>query len=59
MRYDNTVEARLNTANESHSEENTQESKHRKWLEENSDAIDAYNRRIGTQGEFSKGLRRY
>jgi antitoxin CcdA len=31
----------------------------RRWLEENRDAIDAYNSRIETGGVFSDGLRRF
>jgi antitoxin CcdA len=29
------------------------------WLEENEDAIDAYNARVGRRGVFSDGLRRF
>ncbi|RJX36234.1 MAG: acetoacetyl-CoA synthase [Desulfurivibrio sp.] len=35
------------------------EEQSRKWLEENHEAIDAYNSRIGTAGAFSDGLRRF
>jgi len=35
------------------------EEQSRKWLEENRDAIDAYNSRIETIGAFSDGLRRF
>ncbi|OKY73684.1 MAG: acetoacetyl-CoA synthase [Desulfobulbaceae bacterium DB1] len=33
------------------------EEQSRKWLEENHDAIEAYNSRIATAGAFSDGLR--
>lgn len=35
------------------------EEQSRKWLEENHDAIEAYNSRIATNGVFSDGLRRF
>jgi len=35
------------------------EEKHRKWREENRDAIDTYNVRVETGGVFSDGLRRF
>ena len=35
------------------------EEQSRKWLEENHDAIKAYNSRIETNGAFSDGLRRF
>jgi len=35
------------------------EEQSRKWLEENHEAIDAYNSRIETNGAFSDGLRRF
>jgi antitoxin CcdA len=35
------------------------EEKRREWREENQDAIEAYNRRIETDGVFSDGLRRF
>jgi antitoxin CcdA len=33
--------------------------KRRSWLEENREAIEEYNQRIGTDGVFSDGLRRF
>jgi antitoxin CcdA len=35
------------------------EEKRREWREENREAIEAYNRRIGACGVFSEGLRRF
>ncbi|OGQ95139.1 MAG: acetoacetyl-CoA synthase [Deltaproteobacteria bacterium RIFOXYD12_FULL_57_12] len=35
------------------------EEQRRKWLEENHDAIDAYNSRIESDDVFSNGLRRF
>jgi len=35
------------------------EEQSRKWLEENHEAIDAYNSRIESAGAFSDGLRRF
>ena len=35
------------------------EGKRRKWLEENREAIEDYNRRIEASGVFSDGLRRF
>ncbi len=35
------------------------EEKRREWREENREAIEAYNRRIGAGGVFSEGLRRF
>lgn len=35
------------------------EEKRRQWLEENREAIEAYNRRIEADGVFSDGLRRF
>ncbi|MBI3013571.1 MAG: type II toxin-antitoxin system CcdA family antitoxin [Candidatus Tectomicrobia bacterium] len=35
------------------------EEKRRRWREENREAIEAYNQRIGTRGVFSDGLRRF
>jgi len=35
------------------------EEKRREWREENREAIDAYNRRIETDGVFSDGLRKF
>lgn len=35
------------------------EEQSRKWLEENREAIDAYNSRIENDGAFSDGLRRF
>jgi antitoxin CcdA len=35
------------------------EEKRREWREENRDAIEAYNRRIETDGVFSDGLRKF
>ena len=32
---------------------------HRRWLEENRPAINAYNRRVEQRGAFSHGLRRF
>jgi len=33
--------------------------KRRSWLEENREALEAYNQRIETQGPFSDGLRQF
>jgi antitoxin CcdA len=35
------------------------EAKRRTWLEDNRDAIETYNRRIGESGAFSDGLRSF
>jgi len=35
------------------------EERHRRWREENRDAIDAYNSRIEACGVFSDGMRRF
>ena len=35
------------------------EKRQRDWLDENREALEAYNRRVAAQGLFSEGLRRF
>ncbi len=44
---------------ERHLIEIVRQAKNRRWLEENQNALDHYNRRVETQGIFSDGLRRF
>lgn len=39
--------------------EKTREEEQRRWVEENRDAIEAFNRRIERDGVWSDGLRRF
>ena len=44
---------------ERHLAEIVRQSRREQWLEENREALDAYNRRIEARGVFSDGLRRF
>lgn len=40
-------------------EQQTRQARQEVWLEDNRDALESYNRRIGRSGAFSDGLRRF
>ena len=44
---------------EQHLAEIVREAQRNQWLAENKGALDAYNRRVDSQGVFSDGLRRF
>lgn len=44
---------------EQHLAEIVRQAQSNRWLEENKNALDEYNRRIETRGTFSDGLRRF
>ena len=44
---------------ERHLAEIVRQARREKWLEENREALDAYNRRVEAHGTFSDGLRRF
>jgi len=44
---------------EQHLAEIVREAQRNQWLAENKGALDAYNRRVESQGVFSEGLRRF
>ena len=44
---------------EQHLAEIVREAQRNQWLAENKDALEAYNRRVDSQGVFSDGLRRF
>lgn len=49
----------LSAEMEARLEETVREAERTRWLEENRDAIEDYNRRIEARGPFSKGRRRF
>ncbi len=49
----------LSQALESRLEELLRKQKRQQWLQENQEAVEAYNRRVTTNGVFSDGMRQF